>query len=580
MFTKHSKTLFRLSIPVCMLLSMLPVLTVRSAPAVPAAIIAVTTQADEFGTGLSTGCSLREAIQSANTDTAFGGCAAGFGADVITLPAGYYTLTGAAGENSNASGDLDITSDVTINKVGVAVTVIQAGTTVFNGVDRVLHIHSGATVEINDVTIRFGRAPNGVDGATGTSGEGGGGILNYKGSLTLNRCDVRDNRAGAGGDSSASNGGYGGNGGGIHNYEGTLSLNDTAVTNNASGPGGDGGPGREGGWGGYGGGIYSQVSVVTLINATVSGNASGAGGDGGDAVNGDAGDGSNGGPGGGVSTTTAASLTIIDSTIAANSTGAGGDGGDVTGGNGDGGDGGDGGSGAGIHTLIAVALTVTHSTISDNATGLGGSGGAGSGTGSSGSNGARGYGGGLVTDSQATLSASTFSGNTAYHGGGILGAGTATLTFVTITDNTTFGDGGGVYAIGSFTMANTIVAGNTDMGGENPDCRGTVTSGDYNLLGIGNSADCTFMSQANDLVGTTASPIDPRLGDLGDNGGPTWTHSLNLGSPAIDRIPMGVNGCSAGNDDQRGEPRLPPCDIGAYEANLEYVYLPLVLKDY
>src|SRR4051812_15422391 len=60
-------------------------------PAYASAII-VNTTADEFGSGAS--CSLREAIQSANTDTAFGGCTAGSGADVISLQAGQtYALT-------------------------------------------------------------------------------------------------------------------------------------------------------------------------------------------------------------------------------------------------------------------------------------------------------------------------------------------------------------------------------------------------------------------------------------------------------------------------------------------------------
>ena len=51
----------------------------------------VTTTADEFGT--PTGCSLREAIQAANNDAAFGGCIAGNGDDTITLQALTYILT-------------------------------------------------------------------------------------------------------------------------------------------------------------------------------------------------------------------------------------------------------------------------------------------------------------------------------------------------------------------------------------------------------------------------------------------------------------------------------------------------------
>ena len=61
-------------------------------------------------------CSLREAIQAANTDSAVDACPAGSGGDTITLPAGTYTLAIAGmGEDNNATGDLDILNNVTIN---------------------------------------------------------------------------------------------------------------------------------------------------------------------------------------------------------------------------------------------------------------------------------------------------------------------------------------------------------------------------------------------------------------------------------------------------------------------------------
>src|SRR4051794_8452232 len=80
------------------------------APQVYAAGIGVNTTVDEFGTGAN--CSLREAIQAANTDAAFGGCSAGSGTDTINVPAGTYTLTipngGSTNEDANATGDLDV----------------------------------------------------------------------------------------------------------------------------------------------------------------------------------------------------------------------------------------------------------------------------------------------------------------------------------------------------------------------------------------------------------------------------------------------------------------------------------------
>ncbi len=70
-----------------------------------------------------------------------------------------------------------------------------------------------------------------------------------------------------------------------------------------------------------------------------------------------------------------------------------------------------------------------------------------------------------------------------------------------------------------------------------------------------------------DIVGTSGSPINPLLGPLQDNGGPTETMALLIGSPAL-----GTGSCSDANGapllvDQRGFPRTPGngCDIGAYE---------------
>jgi CSLREA domain-containing protein len=69
-----------------------------------AAVINVTTVFDEFNTGPST-CSLREAVQAANTDAAFGGCSAGSGADVIFLPVsqGVYRLQINGGDEDATS---------------------------------------------------------------------------------------------------------------------------------------------------------------------------------------------------------------------------------------------------------------------------------------------------------------------------------------------------------------------------------------------------------------------------------------------------------------------------------------------
>lgn len=114
-------------------------------------------------------------------------------------------------------------------------------------------------------------------------------------------------------------------------------------------------------------------------------------------------------------------------------------------------------------------------------------------------------------------------------GGGIQSAtGTVTLTGVTITENAVIGvagtmTGGGIS--GRAALLNTIVAGNTAASA--PDLSGTLTSSSHNL--IGNTQGGSGF-QGRDLLN-----VDPLLGPLQDNGGPTPTHALLPGSPALDR---------------------------------------------
>ena len=119
-----------------------------------AATITPNTFSDENGGG--GGCSLREAIQSANTDAAFGGCTAGGGSDTIPLATGTYQLAIAPDgtPDDNLDGDLDIVagSAVTISHTGVTPSAISGG-----GIDRVLNLLSGGNATISSVTIRDGK---------------------------------------------------------------------------------------------------------------------------------------------------------------------------------------------------------------------------------------------------------------------------------------------------------------------------------------------------------------------------------------------------------------------------------------
>ncbi len=148
-------------------------------------IITVTTNADEYDTGA--GCSLREAITAANTDTAFGGCSAGNGVDKIVLPggAGNYNLThansGNTNEDNNLTGDLDINSSMILQGSGVMQPIIQAGTSITNGIDKVFSVNplctSEISVTIDNVVIRHGynTQPN-YTGSGADNGFAGGGL--------------------------------------------------------------------------------------------------------------------------------------------------------------------------------------------------------------------------------------------------------------------------------------------------------------------------------------------------------------------------------------------------------------------
>ncbi|MFC2077441.1 choice-of-anchor Q domain-containing protein [Candidatus Bipolaricaulota bacterium] len=153
------------------------------------------------------------------------------------------------------------------------------------------------------------------------------------------------------------------------------------------------------------------------------------------------------------------------------------------------------------------------------------------------------------------------------------------LNCVTITDNTAdtdgdgIGDGGGVCLRDSLLLSvNSIVAGNRDgsSGTGHPDCSGRCILDGYNLIGDGTGM--TGTSFPSDKIGSTASPVDPLLGPLADNGGPTLTHALLVGSSALDAIPQPFNG--APSTDQRGLTRPWPtgglCDIGAVEMQLAH----------
>jgi uncharacterized repeat protein (TIGR01451 family) len=138
--------------------------------------------------------------------------------------------------------------------------------------------------------------------------------------------------------------------------------------------------------------------------------------------------------------------------------------------------------------------------------------------------------------------------------------------------------GGGIYTNAKFMprVAHSIVAGNNlivppsdvmvSLPPVGPDVAGFFSSIGYNLIGDGSGADGFVHGVKGDLVGSSKLPIDPMLGPLLNNGGPTPTHMPQWGSPAIDHIPSEAKLIMP--EDQRlyPRPRLFGYDIGAVEA--------------
>lgn len=165
-----------------------------------------------------------------------------------------------------------------------------------------------------------------------------------------------------------------------------------------------------------------------------------------------------------------------------------------------------------------------------------------------------------ITITNSTIVNNTGSGiNLAILGGSSSSVLTLNSDTINANSSTDLNSGGGISAYSGWDieLENTIVSGNTAP--FFPDIfvgpYSSVTSEGYNI-GSG------FSHTATDMYG------DPVLGSLADNAGPTPTMALLSGSPAIDAIPVGTNGCGTTiTTDQRAvsRPQGSGCDIGAFE---------------
>ena len=480
--------------------------------------------------------------------------------------AGTLTVRDSAisGNSAYLGGGIFNTGTLTLTHVTVSSNSAEQG----GGID-----NDAGTMELINTTISDNQATS-----------GGGGIANVGGaaaSASLTNSTIRDNSAS--------------HGGGLSN-DGTMTLDDSTVSGNEASSNGGGLSNDNGGMveltgstingnstGSNGGGIFNDPnSRVTLTNSTVSDNSTNT------TV-------ASHGHGGGLYN--AGTLTLANSTVSSNTV-------TTTANNSYGGGIFNAGTlainnslvsnnntygnlchGGGIHN--ENTLTLNNSTARDNsasATGGNGDGGGihNTGSGSSAtldnstvngnSSSGGGSGGGLWNSHGAhmELTNSTVSGNTASgNGGGINNSdsGTLALNNSTVSDSNANDRGGGIWNDnnGTINLKNSLIAGNTAFVAGN-DCYNTAAliSLDYNLLG--NDNGCNLIPQPNDRVN-----VAPHLDPLQDNGGPTETHALRVGSPAFDAIPRASCTDRLGATiatDQRGIPRPQgaACDIGAYEA--------------
>lgn len=245
------------------------------------ATINVTTNQDEFDTsGTGMGCSLREAIQAANTDKAFGGCPAGSGADTIVLQNGTYQIERSGQDDKNKKGDYDIKKDLVIRGQGANVTTIDG-----NKLDRVFQTYANLTLQ--DLKIINGAPDIDAGGAiyaeknltlenviltkNETPREGGAIFSNTDDanvSIIIRSSTIQDNRAGTFGGGiystvalSIENSTFDLNkavssGGALFNVN-QLTLKNSTLTFNAVGT--------------HGGGIYNTGQGV-IVNSTIVGN--------------------------------------------------------------------------------------------------------------------------------------------------------------------------------------------------------------------------------------------------------------------------------------------------------------------
>jgi hypothetical protein len=550
-------------------------------------------------------CSLSEAIINANSGAVYADCVAGSsGADVISLADnGLFILDSSFGEYYNGGTGLPaIASTITIEGNGAT---IARDNNVFVAV-RLLAVTSSGNLTLNWSTLNGGAvggpsysiANGGAIYSRGTlvlndsvvtaneSLDGRGGALFTRGKVTLNKTRISGNMAES-------------NGGGLHAHGGTVIIRNSVISGNSTHNALFSGPvGTEGG------GVYAFRAIVTIENSVIADNSSST-----DyykylSV------------GGGIASRWG-ELNIFDSSISVNHAEHSGGGlfahgtlltirNSMINGNNSLYDGG------GVYVWTS-GTTISHSTISGNtASGTGGGLHAEDGgtliiSSTIYGNTAVERGGGLANDyGTLNLLNSTISGNTAKSGGGVSNEeGTVSAINSTFTRNTAAGAGGGVVnglyrydARGTLVFKQSLISGNIAAYGReiyNNNVRDVLETNVqfdyYNIVGYSNAPGIFgFTLGTRDIVPTEALSgiLDTTLAN---NGGPTKTHALLAGSPAVDVVPsMACLDYPVQGIDQRGDTRnadgdgrhsANECDAGSFELNTSetrehFILMPIV----
>jgi len=499
----------------------------------------------------SGGCTLRAAVQAADNTG---------GSNTITLPAGTFTLSiGSTGTNDPSTGDLDVTNGdkLTLNGAGASSTVINA-----NHIDRAFAVDATTdSLSISGVTITGGDA-----GVTSTSTNSNsteayyGGAIYNDGALTVTNSNLTGDQAYYYGgaifsDSDATSTTISGSSishdsaeyydaGGVEVDAGTLSVSgstfdydsatdyySSALEDDTSGAATITSSTFEYGTAYYSGAIgHFSPGSLTITASNISNDHAtyyydSYGGaletdDGPTSIVSSTLENDTAGYGGALYLDSDEPVTLSNDTLSGNAATY--------------------YYGGAIYDENSDQVTMTGDTFTDNSAD---------------------YGGGLFFDGDTeVLTNDTFDSNSGYYGAAIYFDTTdASLSNDTIANNQGV-EGGGIYDPGDATsIVNTIVADN--QGGNCYDGpAGTSADAGYNL----DSDSTCFAVGASGLTPEASGDqvsVNPDLGPLSSNGGPTQTDALLSGSPAIGH----ALSASCPATDQRGVPRPSACDIGAYQ---------------